>query len=93
MRSGSSQGKDGGSHLGRTPTADMDLEYVISALSDKDCPLNEETGDLYQDVFYIHDIEIGKEYGDLLKGRILDELPNLVFSLLHVAYLLFIQHH
>lgn len=63
-----------------------DLEYTISALSDEDGPLNMETGDPEQNVFYIHELQIEAEYDDeLLKGRIIDELPGLIFSFLHVA--------
>lgn len=65
--------------------ADADLGYIMAALTDTDGPLNEETGDFYQDVFYLHDLEIGKKYGDLYKGKILDDLPNLIFSFLHVV--------
>lgn len=64
--------------------ADADLEFIMSALVDTEGPLNEETGDPLQDVFYIHEIEIGKEYGDLYKGKIIDSLPDLLFSFLHV---------
>ncbi len=59
-----------------------DLEYVMSALSDAGGPLNMEP---YQDVYYIHEIKIDGEYEPILKGKILDELPNIIFSLLHVS--------
>ena len=66
--------------------SDGDLEYTISALSDEDGPLNMETGDLEQNVFYIHELQMELGYDDaLLKGRVLDELPGLILSFLHIA--------
>lgn len=66
--------------------SDGDLEYTISALSDEDGPLNMETGDPEQDVFYIHEFQMESEYDDAsLKSRILDELPGLILSFLHIA--------
>jgi hypothetical protein len=66
--------------------SDGDLEYTISALSDEDGPLNMETGDPEQDVFYIHELQMESGNDDApLKGRILDELPGLIFSFLHIA--------
>jgi hypothetical protein len=62
---------------------DQDLEYIYSALSDEEGPLGD--GDLYQDVFYIHELQMEPEYEDTcIKGIILDELSNLVFTFLHV---------
>jgi hypothetical protein len=63
-----------------------DLEYTISALSDEGEPLNEDDGDSEQDVYYIHEFKMVKEYDDApLKSRILEELPGLILSLLHDA--------
>jgi hypothetical protein len=65
---------------------DGDLEYTISALSDKDGPLHIENGDSYQDVFYIHELNMEASYDDaVLKSRIINELPRLILSLFHVA--------
>ncbi len=65
--------------------SDGDLEYTISALSDENGPLNIETGDPEQDVFYIHKLKMESGHDDeLLKGRILEELPSLIFSFFHI---------
>lgn len=65
---------------------DGDLEYTISALSDKDGPLNIESGEPYQDVYYIHGLKMEASYDDVaLKSRIINELPGLILSLFHVA--------
>ena len=65
---------------------DGDLEYTISALSDKDGPLNAETGDAYQDVYYIDELKMETSYNDAsLKSRIIEELPTLIFTLFHVT--------
>ncbi len=62
-----------------------DLEYAMSALSDIDGPLNYETGDPCQNVFYIHELEMESEWDNAqLKSKITEELPWLVFSFLHV---------
>lgn len=63
---------------------DADLEYTVSALSDEECPLDENP---YQDVYYIHDLAMEDGYKDdvLLKSRIIDELPVLILKFLHVA--------
>jgi hypothetical protein len=66
--------------------SDADLEYTISALQDEGGPLNSESGDPEQNVYYIHELQMesGFDYGSL-KSRIIKELPGLIFSLLHVA--------
>lgn len=62
-----------------------DLEYAMSALSDIDGPLNYETGDPYRNVFYIHELEMESEWNNAeLKSKIIEELPWLVLSFLHV---------
>ena len=63
-----------------------DLEYTISALSDKYGPLNIERGDPYQDIYYIHEFKMLPNYdNEFLKGRIIEELPGLILKFLHVA--------
>jgi hypothetical protein len=66
--------------------SDGDLEYTISALRDEGGPLNLEHGNPDQDVYYIHELQMesGYEY-DPLKSKILEELPGLILSFLHVA--------
>lgn len=65
---------------------DCDLEYTISALSDEGGPLNKESGDPYQDVFYIHELKMEKGYDNkALKSRIINELPGLILTFFHVA--------
>ncbi|MCR4443252.1 MAG: hypothetical protein NUV48_14050 [Peptococcaceae bacterium] len=62
-----------------------ELGYAISVLTDRGGPLNRKTGDPFQDVFYIHELKMEKEYEKKsLKRRILIALPNLIFSFLHV---------
>ncbi len=64
---------------------DGDLEYTISALQDSSGPLNPIDGEPYQDVYYIHRFELIMDYDDVeLKSNIINELPNLIFTLLHV---------
>lgn len=61
-----------------------DLEYTISSLSDENGPLNIETGEPFQDVYYIDDFTMEPEYDDPeLKSRILQELPHIIFTLFH----------
>jgi len=58
-----------------------DLEYVMSALRDSEQPLDT---DPEQDIFYIHQFEMEKDYNSIpLKARILRELPGLVLTFLH----------
>lgn len=62
-----------------------DLEHVISALSDIEGPLNEETGDPYRNVFYIHELEMESGWDDAeLKAKIIKQLPWLILSFHHV---------
>lgn len=62
-----------------------DLEYTISALKDPECPLNEDDGDPYQDVYYIHEWEMEKGHNSAaLKAEILDRLPNIILMLFQV---------
>lgn len=65
---------------------DGDLEYTFSALKDESGPLNSKKGDPEQNVYYIHELKIVSEYSDdtRLKSRIINELPNLIFTFLHV---------
>ena len=60
-----------------------DLEYTISALQDEGRPLNDDSGNSMQNVFYIHEIEM-VEHDDNIKKRIIDELPFLLRDFLHV---------
>ena len=62
-----------------------DLEGTISALKGQGCPLNEEDGDPWQDVYYIHEWNMEKGYNSAaLKSEILDRLPNIILMLFHV---------
>lgn len=62
------------------------LEYTISALSDESGPLNWESGDPAQDVYYIHELKMEPEYDYApLKSKILKELPYLILSFFHAA--------
>jgi len=62
-----------------------DLEYTISALMDEGGPLSSEEGDPEQDIYYIHEFVIVPDYNDIkLKRKIINELPNLIFTFLHV---------
>lgn len=62
-----------------------DLEYVMSALTDTGGPLNPQTGEPKQNVFYIENLEIDAEYKTQRLGlRIIRELPFLVREFLHV---------
>lgn len=64
---------------------DVDLEYTISALSDEGGPLNMESGDPEQDVYYIHELKMEPGYDDaLLKSKIINELPGLILTFFHV---------
>lgn len=63
-----------------------ELEYAMSALSDIEGPLNLDSGDPYQDVYYIHELNMFPSYDDeLLKSKIIDELPRIIISLLHAS--------
>jgi excisionase family DNA binding protein len=54
------------------------LEYLISTLTEKGGPLNEDTGNPYANVFYIHTIEIEEKYQRQGFGsRVLREIPYL----------------
>ena len=66
---------------------DGDLEYAMSTLTFTEGLLNEESGDPYQNVYYLDEITMEEGYKDdyELKERILMELQNLVFSFLHVS--------
>lgn len=58
----------------------------MSALSDIEGPLNSDNGEPYQDVYYIHELNMLPSYDDkLLKNKIIDELPKIIISLLHVS--------
>lgn len=64
---------------------DGDLQYTISALKDKGGPLDEEDGDPYQDVFYIHKFSMKKGYNNVkIRSSIIQELPYIILSLLNV---------
>lgn len=61
---------------------DADLEYVISALSDPDQPLDENP---FQDIFYIHEFVLIDAYQSTnLKRLILERLPSTLLKLFHV---------
>lgn len=63
---------------------DGDLEYTISALSDIGGPLNVESGEPYQDVYYIDELYMDPNYDEeTLKSRIIEEIPRIVASLFH----------
>jgi len=63
---------------------DGNLEYTISALQDENCPMNEEYGEPYVNVFYIHEFDMEKEYENAeIKSRMLSELPNIIMKYLH----------
>ena len=56
-----------------------DLEYVMSALSEGKGPLNKENGNPYQNLLYIHELFVEKEYRRQgLGSRILSELPYTI---------------
>jgi len=56
-----------------------DLEYVMSALIDGKGPLNGENGDPYQNILYIHELIVEKEYRRQgLGSRILSELSHTI---------------
>lgn len=64
---------------------DADFEYTISALMDEGGPLNSEDGDPEQDIYYIREFEMVPDYNDIkLKSKIIHELPNFIFTFLHV---------
>lgn len=65
---------------------DGNLEYAMSTISFTEGLLNKETGDPYQNVYYLDEInmEPGYEEDYVIKERILKELANLIFSFLHV---------
>lgn len=64
---------------------DGDLEYTISALKDPECPLNEDDGNPWQDVYYIHEWNMKRGYKSAaLKSEILDRLPNIILMLFNV---------
>jgi len=63
-----------------------DLEFAISVLQGNGGPLNEETGDEFQDVFYIDELEILEQYNSVkLKVLIINSIPQIIFSLYHVC--------
>lgn len=58
---------------------DGDLEYVMSALTEGEGPLNKENGNAYQNLLYIHEIIVEKEYRRQgLGSRILSELSYTI---------------
>jgi len=63
-----------------------DLEYVMSALVDKNGPLDEWTGDPLLDVLYIHELTVEESLQRQgLGSRLLQELPCLCKQLMHVV--------
>lgn len=60
----------------------QDLEYTLSAMSDKQGPFNTEE---YQDIYYIHDFKMENEYNNAkFKNQIITQLPKIVFQLFHI---------
>ena len=65
--------------------ADQDLEYVLSAMSDKGAPFDAEESLEYEDVYYIHQFNMADGYNTPeLKSAILEQLPNLVLKIYHI---------
>lgn len=66
---------------------DGDIGYAMSVLMETGAPLDFEEGDPDQDVYYIQELDMVTEFRDdqQLKSLILNELPNLVFTFLHVT--------
>ena len=63
-----------------------DLQDVMNALLTTGGPLNEISGDPFQDVFYIGELAMKESLQDRhLGSRILQELPRLSATLLHVT--------
>jgi hypothetical protein len=63
---------------------DGDLEYIISALCDEEGPLNAETGDAYQDIYYIDELKMEQSYNyTSIRSRIIDELPTVIRTFFH----------
>jgi len=76
--------KDGASPRDVCDEHSADLEYVVSALSDKGGPLNKASGSPEQNVLYIEKLTITPSYeGQGLESRIIRELPFLCRTLLH----------
>lgn len=62
-----------------------DLEATIAALKREGCPLNDDEGDPWQDVYYIHEWNMEKGYNSAtLKSEILERLPKIILLLFHV---------
>ena len=77
---------DGCDPLETCDDVDGDLEYTISALSDEAGPLNEKTGEAYQDIYYIDALEMETGYDDeSIKSKIIAELPSLIRDFFHVV--------
>lgn len=65
---------------------DGDLEYTVSALSDEGGPLHAETGDAYQDIYYIDALKMETGYNTAsIKSKIVNELPSLIRAFFHVV--------
>ena len=76
---------DGYSPLTICETESDDLVDALDTLFAEEGPLNEATGDPYQNVFYIGELNINESLRDIgLGSRILQELPRLCANLLHV---------
>jgi hypothetical protein len=62
-----------------------DLEYTLSALKGPEGPLNEEDGDPWLDIYYIHEWKMERGYNTAsMKSKLLDLLPNITLMLFHV---------
>lgn len=73
---------------------DGNLSYAMTVLTAPEGPLNEEDGDPYQDVYYLDEITMVEDFREdrVIRERILQELPNLIFRFLHVAPELFVHY-
>lgn len=76
--------------LGEDPLAicddlDGDLEFTISALREKKGPLSIKKDSANNNVFYIRDFVMMEEFAhdQKLKSKILQQLPEVIFALLH----------
>lgn len=60
-----------------------DLECMMSIMTSDGGPLNDEMGDQFEDILYIHELDIENKHNQV-KSRILQELPYLCRKLMHI---------